>query len=59
MHSHTTACTKLIIYSLAYLQDLIPILAGIKYITKTQGLNLVDMLENPLFVHAVALEMDR
>ena len=45
-------------HSLAHLQDLIPFsLAGIKYIhMQTQhsklGLNLVDVLQNTLFVHA-------
>ena len=42
-------------HSLAHLQDLIPTLAGdmmyVLYHPK-KGLNLVDVLENALFVHA-------
>ena len=37
-------------HSLAHLQDLIPTLADIKYIS--DNTNLVDVLENALFVHA-------
>ena len=48
-------------HSLAHLQDLIPTLAGIKCICKTYqprwGLNLVDVLENALFVHAFDFEL--
>ena len=43
-------------HSLTHLQDLIPTLAGvftyIFYINQKEGLNVVDVLENVLFVHA-------
>ena len=48
-------------HSLAHIQDLIPILAGINYTCKTHqpkwGLNLVYVLENALFVHAFGFEL--
>ena len=48
-------------HSLAHLQDLIPTLAGEKYIFKTHQpkyrLNLADVLENASFVHAFGFEL--
>ena len=45
-------------HSLAHLQDIIPTLAGIKYKCKIhQELNLVDVLENAVFVHAFGIEL--
>ena len=52
---------KNIKHSLAHLQDLIPTVADIKYICKTHqpkwGLNLVDVLEHALFVHAFGFKL--
>ena len=39
-------------HSLVHLQDLIPTLAGIKYISDNTSQSRVDVLENALFVHA-------